>query len=501
MTPTQKQIFISHSSKDRDLANLLCLQLESEKISCWIAPRDIPAGVNYPKALADAIDECPVFLLLYSVNAQASVHVINEVERGVSHRKELFVVQTDDADPASNEEISIFVGRRQKFDASRGALSIHLGQLVRELRALLEQADSSVSDADSHPDLAVAVPAVTSVPVFAEPKESITGSIGIEVGAETIRACVIDVSNQQMFGPFAEKTVAVEPAMRNPLGLLSAVRDLATALIDEYLPSTPPVGIGIGLPGQVDVRAGALKFGPNLFGARNLPFRTFLSQAFPGVPVRVDNDVRCATRCELHLGVGIQYDSFAWIFVGAGVGAATVIDRRIHFGNNFCAGEIGHTKVALSGPPCSCGQIGCLETFVKAQAVLDRARAIAIDWQTRGKDTALNSSNAEITSETVLHALEVGDPAAREIAAQIGERLGMGIANYINVVNPAAIVIGGGLMNTLYYHMISEITLGIQRNALAEVANTPIVQSSFADAGVMIGAALMFDPRDGWPFP
>lgn len=214
------------------------------------------------------------------------------------------------------------------------------------------------------------------------------------------------------------------------------------------------MGIGVAVPGQVDLRAGTLKFGPNLFRARNLPFKTFLGQAFPRMPIRVDNDVRCATRCELHFGVGSQFDSFAWILVGAGVGSATVIDRRIHFGNNFCAGEIGHTKVALSGPPCACGQIGCLETFVKVQAVVDRARAIATDWLNREKETLLNTTGEDITPELIAGALEAGDPAAREIASEVGERLGLGIANYLNVVNPAAVVIGGGLMNGFFFHMI-----------------------------------------------
>ena len=486
MTPTKQRVFISHSTKDADRAFLLCLQLENQGISCWIAPRDIPAGNRYVKALTDAIEKCSVFLLLYSAAAAASTHVINELELGASLNKKILVVRTDELNPIDHEEIGLLVRRHQNLDASQGPLTSHLTKLVRDLRELLELPEESASNHD--------------LPVPPQPDEDTARSIGIEVGADAIRGCVVEVGAPHIFGPMADKDIGVEPAMRNSRGILNEVKSLVAMLVEEHFPDTPPVGIGVALPGQVDVRAGTLKFGPNLFGARNLPFRSFLSQAFPRIPVRVDNDVRCATRCELHLGVGNQFDSFAWIFVGAGVGSAAVIDRRIHFGNNYCAGEIGHTKVAQAGPPCSCGQIGCLETFVKAQAVVDRARAIAIDWETRGKETVLTRPD-DITLEIVVNSIEVGDPAAREIAAEIGDRLGMGIANYLNMVNPAAIVIGGGLMNKIFFHMIAEITAGIQRNALAEVANTPIVQSSYADAGVMTGAALMFDPRDSWPFP
>jgi predicted NBD/HSP70 family sugar kinase len=498
MSPTslRQRVFISHASVDADRAALLSLQLENEGVPCWIAPRDIAAGKRYAEAILDGIDECAVFLLLFSAAAGASTHVINELEHGASKDKKILLVRTDDTDPAENKQFSLFVRSHQWFDATQGPFSTHLSALVRDLRSLLESSAESATLPESHPNLAIAVPSGPAA-VATETARS----IGIEVSAEMIRGCVVEVGNQQTYGPVVEKEIGIEPTMRNSRGLLETVKSLVAVLVEEHFPSALPVGIGIALPGQVDVRAGTLKFGPNLFSARNLPFKTSLSGAFPRIPIRVDNDVRCAARCELHLGVGNQFDSFAWIFVDSGVGSATVIDRRIHFGNNFCAGEIGHTKVALSGPPCSCGQIGCLETFVKSQAVVDRARAIAIDWQNRGRETLLNESGADITPESFLTALEADDPAAREIASEIGERLGLGIANYLNVLNPAAVVIGGGLMNIFFFHMIDEITAGIQRNALAEVANTPIVQSSYADAGVATGAALMFDPRDGWPYP
>lgn len=505
MSPSRQRVFLSHASADADRAALLCLQLESEGIPCWIAPRDIPSGKRYAEAILDGIDECAVFLLLYSEAAGASTHVVNELEEGASKNKTILVVRSDAADPSANRQFSLFVRSHQWFDASHGPLSTHLSELVRDLRSLLEGAPGAL--AEPSPNLAVPVPLAPHsgdpepAPETLPSDDDVPRSIGIEVGPQSIRGCVLELGEQQTLGPTVEKEIGLEAAMQNSRGLLEATKLLCATLIEEHFPTAPPVGIGVAVPGQVDLRAGTLKFGPNLYRARNLPFKTFLGQAFPGVPVRVDNDVRCATRCELHLGVGNQFDSFAWVFVGAGVGSATVIDRRIHFGNNYCAGEIGHTKVALSGPPCSCGQIGCLETFVKVQAVIDRAKAIATDWQNRDKETLLNSPDTEITPTLIAHALEQGDPAAREIASEVGERLGLGIANYLNVVNPAAIVLGGGLMNSFFFHMIDEITEGIQRNAIAEVANTPLVQSGYTDNAVATGAALMFDPRDGWPFP
>jgi glucokinase len=214
----------------------------------------------------------------------------------------------------------------------------------------------------------------------------------------------------------------------------------------------------------------------------------------------VDNEVRCATRCELHAGTGREFDSFVCIYIGSGVGSGTVIDRRIYFGHNYCAGEVGHVKIATTGAPCACGQIGCLETFVKAQAVVSRAEAKAIDWESRGLETLLNNGGEPLTPPRIVEAIEAGDEAAQEVADEVAENLGLGIANYLNLLNPAAVVMGGGLMSGFFLPMIDEITNALNRNALAEVSNTPIVQSGLSENGMAIGAGFLFHPDDVWPY-
>lgn len=281
--------------------------------------------------------------------------------------------------------------------------------------------------------------------------------------------------------------------------VLDQVKAMIARIVADQFGRRPPVGIGVAVPGQVDLRAGTLKFGPGL-AVRNVPFRTALASTYPGVPIRVDNDARCATRCELHLGVGRDFESFVCIFVGTGVGSGAVINGRVHFGQNFCAGEIGHTKIDSSGPPCSCGQIGCLETFVNGPAIVARAKAKVIDWESRGLTTRLANHDRELDTRLVASAVDEGDMAAQEVLEEVAEKLGLGIANYLNLVNPAAVILGGGLMTGFFLQMVSGVTRSIHKNALAEVANTPIVQSQHMDDGAAIGAALLFHPDAGWPF-
>lgn len=496
-----RDVFISHASADADTATLLRMHLEHGGISCWMAPRDIPAGSRYAEAILEGIDTCRVFLLLFSAHAGASTHVINEIEDGASKSKPMFVIRLDESDPAANRSISLFLRSHQWFEASQGPMTAHITRIEDDVRRLLDRAAAErTAIAEQHQQLSTPVPQPVARETVQVRPRSGQRSIGIDVDATAVRGCVTDLDHPDSFEQSDVEQEMLAPAARNPRGVLEAVKAMALRLVDKHFPDESPVGIGVALPGQVDVRAGTLKFGPNLYGARNLPFKSYLAGAFPRVPIRVDNDVRCATRAELHLGVGAQFDSFAWIFVGDGVGSGSVVDRRIHFGHNFCAGEIGHMKVSQSGAPCTCGQSGCLETFVKTQSILDRASAKLIDYESRGRQTLLSQEAGPISTTSLAAALDVGDGAAEEVASEVGQSLGLGIANYLNLVNPAAIVVGGPLMSLFFFPMLEGITTAVQRNTLAEVANTPIVQSANTEHAVVVGASLMFHPDDGWPF-
>ena len=219
----------------------------------------------------------------------------------------------------------------------------------------------------------------------AVPKSPPLCSIGIEIGATKIRGCVLDIGVRNGAATIAEyMEPTVGPA--NPRTVLEQATSLVQTIVDDHFRDSEPVGIGIAAPGQVDVRAGTLKFGPNLFGARNVPFKPFLAREFPKIPVRVDNEIRCATRCELHLGTGQEFENFICIFLGTGVGSGAVIDRRIYFGSNYCAGEVGHIKIATAGPPCACGQIGYLEISSRPRPSLpglkrSRSTGKVVSWR------------------------------------------------------------------------------------------------------------------------
>jgi glucokinase len=336
--------------------------------------------------------------------------------------------------------------------------------------------------------------------LLSEQQSVASRAIGIDIGGSKIRGCMIT------FLPDGNTLVSRNEFVidvRHPVSSRSVI-DQVKAIIQqiyagEGLDSVIPISIGIAAAGQVDSKAGVLKFAPAL-ALRNLSLKSFLATSYPGIKVRVDNDVRCATRCELYLGVGGDFDNFVCIFVGTGVGSGLSIDRQILFGSNYCAGEIGHTKISSDGPMCNCGQVGCLETFVNAGALSNRAQARAIDWKNRGLETALSDKRDENTPWSIAVAIEAGDAAAQEVADEVGGKLGIGIGNCLNILNPGAVVLGGGIMSGFFAHMSDGISRGIRENALSDVANTPIVHSQFSDTGAALGAALLFHPKSHWPF-
>jgi len=489
------RVFISHASGDRALADHLVSALEELRVPCWVAPRDVIPGEEYPVALAKAIDECEVFLILFSTAADSSTQVSNEIERAASRSKPILLVRIDETDPGSNSRTGFFLTRHHWFDATKGNFEDHLPTIASAARQAVERHRSLPTgpSAEERSDDHLGEKASRKTP-------SAHRSIGVEIGATKVRACVLDleISDDSALHDIPMYFEALEGTI-NARTIIKQVEKLVAKVMEEHFKDTMPVGLGVAAPGQIDMRAGTLKFGPNLFHARNIPFKTSLSSSFPGVPVRVDNEVRCHTRCELHFGVGNDFDSFACISVGTGVGSGMVIDRQVYFGHNFCAGEIGHMKIASSGSPCSCGQIGCLESFIKAQAIVDRAVAKGVEWETRGLKTLLTDLEGDLTPEAIVAAIEEGDDAAQEIANDAAIYFGLGIANYLNLFNPAAVVISGGVMSGFFFPMIDQITDTVQRNALAEVNNTPIVQSGHPIDGIVIGAALLFHPDDVWP--
>ncbi|MEV0276309.1 ROK family transcriptional regulator [Streptomyces sp. NPDC050610] len=208
------------------------------------------------------------------------------------------------------------------------------------------------------------------------------------------------------------------------------------------------VGVGLGVPGPIDVESGVLGSTSILPGWVGTNPRDDLGARL-GVPVYVDNDANLGALGELVWGSGHGAADLAYIKVASGVGAGLVISGQIYRGPGGTAGEIGHITLDESGPVCRCGNRGCLETFAAARYVLP----------------LLHSSHGpDLTVERMVELAREGDPGCRRVIADVGRHIGSGVANLCNLLNPSRVVLGGDLADA------GELVLAPIRDSVARYA-------------------------------
>jgi glucokinase len=242
---------------------------------------------------------------------------------------------------------------------------------------------------------------------------------------------------------------AVEAPTRAPGGVV----DTISTLIDHILALAAErrlqvAGIGIGLPGVVGVEQGSRVYGNWLPELDDVPLAALVRER-TGSPVCVDNDVNALTLGEWLFGAGRGVSSLVTIAIGTGIGGGLILDRTLIRGPLGSAGEIGHLSVSLTGPTCPCGSIGCLSAYVSGSLIPARVR----ERLARHPDSAVlaraGGDPERIEARLVFEAAAAGDPLARAVVDEACEALAAGVGALVNLLNPEAIVITGGVAASL----------------------------------------------------
>ncbi|MEU2393897.1 ROK family transcriptional regulator [Streptomyces sp. NPDC007369] len=249
--------------------------------------------------------------------------------------------------------------------------------------------------------------------------------IGVDFGHTHLRVAV---------GNLAHQVLAEESAPMDVDASWAEGFDRAEALVGQLIAGIgvgleKVIGVGLGVPGPIDVESGTLGSTAILPGWAGINPRQELARRL-GVPVYVDNDANLGALGELVWGSGRGVKDLAYIKVASGVGAGLVINGQIYRGPGGTAGEIGHITLDESGPVCRCGNRGCLETFAAARYVLPLLQG---------------THGPELTMERVVELAREGDPGCRRVIADVGRHVGSGVANLCNVLNPSRVVLGGSL--------------------------------------------------------
>lgn len=251
---------------------------------------------------------------------------------------------------------------------------------------------------------------------------------------------------------------------------------------------SPASAVGIGVAGQVDAKTGEVKFAPNLKWS-NVPIQHNLKKAL-GVPVVIMNDVRAATWGEWLYGAGKDARDLICIFVGTGVGGGIISDGKMLSGFNNTAGEIGHMTLHLSGPLCTCGNSGCLESYAGGWAIAKHAQE-AVKKNVRAGQHLLKAAHGkidDITGHLVIQMAQEKDPLCSDIVDQAIEALAAGTASLINILGPQKIIFGGGIIEGMP-ELIEIIAKKARQRALqAATENLMIVPAKLHNDAGAIGA-------------
>lgn len=265
--------------------------------------------------------------------------------------------------------------------------------------------------------------------------------IGIDLGGTNIKAALVNTDTGDIAATRSTPTRAREGH--------DAVISQMAVLVEEIILASNKTkadigGIGVGIPGALDLDKGMTVFLPNLPGNwRNVPVRDQLAR-ISGLHVAILNDARSMTMGEWKFGAGRGFD-MACYTLGTGIGGGLVLNGQLHLGINGSAGELGHVSVDLNGPICGCGSRGCIEAYASGPAIA----ALGMKAIVQGRNTTMadmcGGDLNKVTPELVAEAAKRGDEAAREIYEFAGNIIGAGIANVITATTPRRIVIGGGV--------------------------------------------------------
>lgn len=315
--------------------------------------------------------------------------------------------------------------------------------------------------------------------------------VGVDVGGTKIAAGVVD-SRGQVYGRVQLPTDSSQPEMT-----LHAIESAVTNAIQAAGVNSALIrGVGLGIPGKIDVEHGICLLAVNL-GWQNMPIKSRLEKVL-GLPCSVENDASAATLGESLYGVGQGVANLVYLILGTGIAARVIISGQLHRGTHGLAGEIGHTIFVPDGPQCRCGARGCLEALAAGPALALRAQeAILSGYASQLQDVL--AQQAHLTTEQVCKAAEQGDRLAVQVVTDAAEHIAQAIYLLSMAFDPQIFVLGGGLVQA--EALINAIQTSVARKSEQSPLFREIYSAQFVrltglkqDAGILGAAALVAAP-------
>ena len=311
--------------------------------------------------------------------------------------------------------------------------------------------------------------------------------IGIDLGGINIAAGLVNEEGALL----AKKSVPTEAESGSAESITQKMIALTLALIEENNLTEKDIhSVGIGCPGAVDAKEGAIILTPNL------PFRNYnVREAFAAktqIPVYLDNDANCAALGEVAAGAAKEYNTAIAITLGTGVGGGIIIDGKIYNGFNFAGGELGNMITHRNGRQCGCGRKGCLEAYASATALINDTREAAKAHPESKINELCGGDLSKVNGKTAFDGKRLGDPVATAVVDNYIEELGEGIINYINIFQPEIILLGGGISNERE-NLLAPLREYVFRYSYGSdlLPRTKIERAALGNDAGIIGAAML----------
>lgn len=311
-------------------------------------------------------------------------------------------------------------------------------------------------------------------------------AIGVDIGGTKVAVAHVDFSGSVL------NKINFETPINLGAGIVRNEITLAAKALIEAA-NTPPVGIGIGMAGQIDAKSGVVLFAPNL-NWHNVPLKSDIESHLQ-LPTMITNDVRASTLGEWRYGAGQHCNDFVCLFIGTGIGGGIVSGGQLITGDNNSAGEFGHMTIDINGRKCTCGNTGCLESIAGGWAIAERAQENISKNSAAGK-LLLNLVNGDlkkISTKIVSEGARQGDLLATEILQEAIVALTAGAVSIVNIFNPKKLILGGGVIEGIP-NIIEILNRGISNRALKSASQSLEVMRGRlgADAGIIGAASLLF---------
>lgn len=296
-------------------------------------------------------------------------------------------------------------------------------------------------------------------------------SIGVDLGGTNLRAAAVSRE-----GKILEK-IAVDTNFEG--GRDAVIGDIVNGVnqLKQHFAGARLAGVGIGVPGFIRLKEGFITNSNNLPYLENYPVRDAIEKKL-GTPIILENDANAAALGEKWMGAGKEVDDLVLLTLGTGIGGGIIINGRVLHGMDGMAAELGHITIDSSGPPCGCGNYGCLEKLASATAVESLAMLLSL-------------SAKPMTSREVYELAMEGNEKARMIFTQMGRALGIGLANLINTFNFPLYLLSGGMLpawNLFWPHLEEQVKL---RSFTYRNTKTAIKPATLGNQAGLIGAAYL----------